>query len=279
MLKRFVLAITGLACLIFVTAVSAQVPATLVLRSGERVSGNLIDLNASGFVINVGGQERAVGRNDVAVVEFTPGQPTSDIRNKLNAGGQVVVMRDGQVIDGRLSDIGGTSPLRVTIDTSSGSRDVTSSEVARIYLANPGGPAAAPPVATTGEGNTRTVTVPGNQQWTATDIQVNAGDTVRFQVTGEVRLSPSPDDVVQAAGAAAPIGAQAPLPGGRRGVLLGRVDGGQPFEIGGRTSVRMPASGRLQLGINDDVTSDNGGEFRVVLTTSGGGGSIFRRRR
>ena len=70
-------------------------------------------------------------------------------------------------------------------------------------------------------------------------------------------------------------GAATPLPSAPAGVLIGRIDDGQPFIIGNQRSVRMPASGRLFLGINDDVVDDNGGEFRVMIAPATGG---VRRR-
>jgi len=53
---------------------------------------------------------------------------------------------------------------------------------------------------------------------------------------------------------------------------VGRIDGGQPFMLGAQQSVRIPANGILYLGVNDDLTSDNGGEFQVTV-------SILPRRR
>jgi hypothetical protein len=68
-----------------------------------------------------------------------------------------------------------------------------------------------------------------------------------------------------------------PVPALPVGTLIARIDGGRPFAIGGgTTSVTMPASGRLLLGVNDDHHADNAGAFRVairraVLRTPGSG--------
>jgi len=56
------------------------------------------------------------------------------------------------------------------------------------------------------------------------------------------------------------------LPAALAGALIGRIDNGQPFGIGDQTSVRMPASGILYLGVNDDNVSDNSGQFQVVVS-------------
>jgi hypothetical protein len=58
----------------------------------------------------------------------------------------------------------------------------------------------------------------------------------------------------------------APLPRQFAGALIGRIDNGQPFGIGNQASLRMPASGILYLGVNDDIVSDNSGQFDVVVS-------------
>jgi hypothetical protein len=51
------------------------------------------------------------------------------------------------------------------------------------------------------------------------------------------------------------------------GGLIGRVGAGQRFAIGtAPQAIRMPAGGRLWLGINDLDFEDNSGWFRVVIT-------------
>jgi hypothetical protein len=57
----------------------------------------------------------------------------------------------------------------------------------------------------------------------------------------------------------------APLPDALAGALIGRIDNGRPFGIGNLSALLMPASGVLYLGINDDIVSDNSGEFQVVI--------------
>ena len=51
----------------------AQSSATLTLRSGEKVSGDLVDLGGVGYTIRVNGNERQIAQNDVAVIDFTGG--------------------------------------------------------------------------------------------------------------------------------------------------------------------------------------------------------------
>src|SRR5262245_66013554 len=95
MLKKTLL-VSGLcmSCLVSALPASAQEPATLVMRSGDRISGELVDLGGVGFTIRVNGQDRQVDPNQVAAVEFTPGDPTPDARSRLQSGRPVVVLRD-----------------------------------------------------------------------------------------------------------------------------------------------------------------------------------------
>lgn len=119
-----------------------------------------------------------------------------------------------------------------------------------------------------GEGDSdRSLTVPATRQWTPTNIRVNQGDTFWFQATGEIRFSLNTNDRAGTAGSLDhKYVAGAPLPRELAGALIGRIDNGQPFGIGNSTSVRMPASGILYLGINDDVMGDNSGQFGVVVS-------------
>ena len=54
-------------------AAYAQNSATLTLRSGEKVSGDLVDLGGVGYTVRVNGNERQIPQNDVAVIDFTGG--------------------------------------------------------------------------------------------------------------------------------------------------------------------------------------------------------------
>lgn len=266
MLKRIILALAVTALTIPGPA-AAQENATLVLKSGERISGQLIDFGAGGFAMRVNGQDRKVRTNEVAVVDFAGGDTSSIDWSKVTGGTHVVWLRNGQTVTGQFYDIGGKSPLRITVKTDAGDREFTSSEISRIALAPMGSGAAA----TTGStGSTvpegQGIAVPGNQQWTSTGLTVRRGEVLTFQTTGEVQYTPDPNDVAQAAGSKAQktVGG-APLPTNFAGALIARIGNGQPFAIGDQTSVPMPEAGQLFLGINDDNVSDNKGGFRVNI--------------
>ena len=132
-----------------------------------------------------------------------------------------------------------------------------------------------PPQGRTGPADTRdgqgtperTITVPANRQWTPTSIRVTQGETVRLQVTGEIRYSSNPNDRAISAGSLSHgLVPGAPLPAALAGALIGRIDNGRPFGIGNLPTLVMPASGLLYLGVNDDNLGDNSGQFQVVIS-------------
>jgi len=277
MLKRpLIVCLLCLSSFLFAMSATAQEGATLVLKSGERISGNLIDLNASGFIMQINGQERRIGANDVAVVEFTGGEANADVLTRLRGGQQVVMLRNGQAVEGRLNDVGGTHPLRITVDTPSGSRNFSSSDIAQIFLATPPGAAAvgtagAPVAATSG------VRVDANQAWVDTGINVSRGDRVAFNASGDIMVAPGASAGV--GGTPALTSPQYPVRNALAGALIGKVGNSAPFLIGSNTQpITMPADGRLMLGINDDGFADNTGSFSVtIIPTNQARRGLFRR--
>ena len=116
---------------------AAQENATLVLRSGQPISGRLVELSGLDFVVDVGGTERTVAARDVAVIEF-PGSEVDEIDwASMPANQQALCLRSGAIITGQLYDISGSSPLKITFQTPSGTREFSSREIGRIVLARP----------------------------------------------------------------------------------------------------------------------------------------------
>lgn len=267
MFKRTILALS-VAALTITGVALAQENATLTLRNGDRVSGQLVDMGGVGFTVRVDGQERRIPTNDVAVIDFTGGSMSDADWSKKNEGQHLLWLKSGETINGQLYDIGGTSPLKITFKTSSGDREFSSADIGRIVLAKP-----STAVATTGSLTPPTgsgISVSPKQAWTATGITVRKGEVLTFHTTGEVQLSSDPSDVATAAGSKTGRRATgAPLPNALAGALIGRIGTGQPFGIGNQTTVPMPAAGQLFLGINDDGFDDNQGELRVEITRSG----------
>ena len=135
MTKRLALVLV-LAAVATITATLLAAPqATLILRNGSRVSCELVDLGGVGFTIRANGIEQRIPADQVAVIDFIGGTIPASEAGQVQDGRALVVFRSGGTLTGSLYDIGGNDPLRITIRTSSGDRDVSSNETARIYLA------------------------------------------------------------------------------------------------------------------------------------------------
>jgi hypothetical protein len=274
MFNRIVL-VAALVLLAIPSVSRAQERATLTLRSGETLRGELMDLSGAGFTVKVNGSERQIPANDVAVIDFGAGTMRDADWEKIPRGRPVVMLRNGENVFGRLVDIGGSSPLRMTIKTGSGDRDIPSNEIARVILARPanvpGGSDSgnSPNSSTSGlapaTGNG--LLVSPKQAWTATGISVKKDEVVSFNANGEIQLSADVNDVATPFGSKSGRKApRSPLPNVLAGALIGRINSnGQPFAIGSGVTIKMPADGYLFLGVNDDGFADNAGEFRVDI--------------
>jgi len=270
MVRRSVFLVALICALAVAGTVQAQVNATLVLKSGERLDGQLVDLGGIGLTFRHGGTDRQFPPGDIAMIAFE-GAPeralTQEDTRNLNEGRHVIVFRDGRVVVGRFADVGERNPLRITVETTSGSTNYRSDEISRIYMAVPSGTASSTTAATPAQPSvTGAIVVPSTQQWVATGLTVRSGRVYQITATGEIQLSADPND--KAAPAGSLTGRRAPgspLPGDLAGALIGRIGNGEPFGIGNLTSLKMPGSGPLYLGINDDSLGDNRGQFEVVI--------------
>lgn len=251
----------------------AQQSATLVLRSGERIGGELVDMGAGGLTFRVNGRDRQFPTSQVAVVDFVGGGTNFEAGELDQVGDGGVVTTGGQTVKGTLYDVAGRYPLKITIDLpGGGTRDYASTDLKRIYIARPpgsGGVTSNPPQPSTpGASGVR---VAANQRWVDTGITVRRGERVRFSASGEIQLSSDGNDVATPAGSRTGRRPSGPMPQALAGALLGRVGPVQMFGIGNQTtSLAMPADGRLFLGVNDDNVDDNRGEFQVEVTRTGG---------
>jgi len=272
MTKRCVLAFLAAAVLAAATPAWASVPATLILKSGDRVRGELVDLNSGGFVVRVRGAEQQIGRDEVAAISFAGADTPAAETAKIQSGRTLVVLRSGETFVGSLADIGGTSPIRLSFRTPDGDREVNSDQVARIYFSTwqgmPADAATLPGVAPDLDQGGQGMTIPATQCWTNSARSVRQGQRVTFTGTGEIQLSADPKDIAGVAGSrTGRMSANAPLPHVLAGALIGRVGNGWPFGIGDqRIPIAMPASGQLWLGINDDHCGDNRGQFKVQMS-------------
>lgn len=116
-----------------------------------------------------------------------------------------------------------------------------------------------------GPSGEREISVWANREWTDTGVRVRRGQAVSFLASGEVRWGPDRKDGPEGEHNS-PYNRDRPIPSRPGAALIGRVGegGSELFFIGDdRGPIRMPDSGRLYLGINDDILRDNSGAFRV----------------
>jgi len=127
------------------------------------------------------------------------------------------------------------------------------------------------------------VAVPAQVAWTDTGLEVEEGEEFIIEASGRISLQTGNPE-----GLCGPEGLdlktfQQPLVEERLGMLLGKVarlisteidpqtrevkkiEEVRLFPIGRSSRIRMPISGRLYLGINENVVEDNSGEFMVII--------------
>jgi len=130
----------------------------------------------------------------------------------------------------------------------------------------------------------KVITVPGDAVWVDTGLDVNPGEELVIRAFGEVSLQRG-----NPAAACGPDGLDMltidqPVPKENLGSLVGKVaqfvasrvdedSGGEVrdeifvlFIIGSERTVPVPLKGRFYLGVNEKVTTDNGGQFAVVIS-------------
>jgi len=249
----------------------AQAPATFLLRSGERVRGDLIDTDAKGMLVTVNGRSQTWNVNDVAVIDFT-GDATNFPRREVDliGSGSLLVLTNGQTIQGRFKDVGGNRPKIIYFTTGGEDRNFLSNNISRLYLAVPpdstiGGGGSFQPLPP-GQVGTGAMQVQARDGWVSTGLQVRQGEVVTISSNGEVRLSRDENDMASPAGSLTGRRARgAPLPNELAGCLIGRIGNGQPFGIGNQQTFPAPGSGMLYLAVNDDDRNDNAGAFGVTV--------------
>ena len=263
-----------LATAVAITATLLAAPqATLILRSGDRVKGELVDMGGSGFTVRVRGAEQNIPTGDVAVIDFSGAAIPAAEAARIQDGRALMVLHNSNTFYNRLFDIGGNNPLRITFRTQDGDRDVNSDQVARIYLSrwegmpSPASPKPSVPSQPDLDPGGAGIAIPASQCWTNTRMSVRQNQRVTFNGSGEIQLSADAQDVAGVAGSRrGSYAPNAPIRGALAGALIGRVGNGQPFGIGNqKAALPMPASGQLFLGINDDNCGDNRGQFKVSI--------------
>lgn len=110
-----------------------------------------------------------------------------------------------------------------------------------------------------------TIKVGATQAWAPTGIAVEAGQLIRTRATGTInycggaqQCTAGPD------GSAETHCGSAGGPTSVCGRLVGRI-GGSAFEVGSDSRVTAPASGVLELGVQDFHFDDNSGSFTAIV--------------
>lgn len=262
---------------------------TFHLTNGDSVTGDIASSSEASpsmpkgeLNLERGKEERSFGLEMVAVIAWVTGRPSMDELRDLPNDGHMVVLRNGTSQQGRMVQL---RPDVLRWQTMRGqTEEIRVANIARIYLnadraravfnykpAAPGPAPATPAPAGPGPdtwGNKRAgqVSVPGNQAWTDTGLNVRNGDQITFVATGQIRLSANRTHIAGPGGAGAIRSANFPVPAVPAGALIGRIGESTPFLIGlSRGAIAMPGNGRLYLGINDDDVRDNGGSFEVRI--------------
>jgi len=267
-------------------AVLGARPATFVLTSGERVSGELTYKGGTDFTLN----GRDYPSSQVAIIAFQNGDPSAAELNQLPTtdnpsdehNRHMFVLRNGEVIHGKLYHISADGES-ISFDPLGGNsvdarRTISANDIARIYITPSGARsvynnvvnAPATAVATSGVAANGAIIVSANQPWTDTGITVKRGDRVSFNTSGQIRVTQgdAPEGLATPDGSAAFSGSRAryPIPGMPVGGLIFKVGNGPASPIGANNqAITMPAAGRLYLGINDDEFGDNSGAFTVTV--------------
>ena len=284
MVRRLPLIAVGICLALAVVAASPDV--TVILKSGQRESGQLAFHVGSGDLgVTSNGRERMFPFDDIAVIQFTGGDPSRRELDQLPTADNppererhMLVLRNGEVIHGKYH---GFTSDQMTFDvwSSSGNvdrRTINLGDVARLYTSGAGARSVfnniisgdRSPRGRRGGGggdaaNGTEIRVEATRMWSPTGIMVTAREQLRFTASGEIKLGP---DVT-----ATPNGNDSlakrrtyPVSSAPAGALIGKVGNGSPFLIGNNTNaIAMPATGELFLGINDDKFVDNSQWFTV----------------
>jgi hypothetical protein len=112
----------------------------------------------------------------------------------------------------------------------------------------------------------RNVIVSPADAWTDTGIDVRNGQEIYFESSGQVTWSPNrrvgPDGTRNSK-----RDTNRPLPDRDSGALIGRIGERDLFFVGSEVGpFRVRGNGRLYLGVNDDMLTDNTGAYRVVVS-------------
>jgi len=198
----------------------------------------------------------------VAIVLALPvslGADTLYLRNGQRLEGELVGVRNGQIEFEERRTFGGSRTVRFNRDEVDridfDNRRYTNNTTTNNSSSLGGRPSGM---------RERQVAVFANQQWTDSGVDVRAGQTIYFEAQGRIRWGKDRQDGPEGE-RGSPSNPNRPMGNRNAAALIGRI-GNDMFFIGEETgAIRMRSAGRLFLGVNDDVLTDNSGNFRVVV--------------
>ena len=177
------------------------------------------------------------------------------LRDGSRVQGELIAVRNGTIEFEERRGFGGGRTLRLDRD-----------EVVRIEFENTrrgGGNDFAAGGRPSGMRERQTI-VSGDVAWNDSGIDVRSGQTIYFQSQGQVRWGRDRRDG-PAGERNSPANPNRPMGNRNAAALIGKI-GNDLFFIGDETGpIRVRSTGRLYLGVNDDVLTDNSGNFRVVV--------------
>lgn len=276
MVRHFISAVALVVCAAVYAFAGDQV--TFVLSNGQRVNGELAaGTNLHNGQLSLGNQSFPI--DQVAAIDVIGGTPSAlELSRVPRSSAQAIVMRSGHSEAGKFINISGDS---VQWEDHFGQlQNYPLRDVARVYLnsrnarvAYAGGETSTSQAAQTptAEDQPGAVRVMANQPWTETGITVKAGDLVTFQARGQVAIARGGPDTFAGPDGKGDLRSRSyPDPDMPAGGLIGKVGNSAPFSIGSNSQpIRMPANGRLLLGVNDNEFGDNSGYFSVVVRKTG----------
>lgn len=142
-----------------------------------------------------------------------------------------------------------------------------------------------PPAPLAPEGFTlaKTIVLPGKTDWIDSGLALKAGDEMFFEAEGSISIQRNNPVATCGPDGLALRTMQQPLPDRNLGCVIGMVvyrtdviedkesgekaerRRGDPFPIGRGGPAVAPEDGRLWLGINENLTGDNEGEFTIRI--------------
>ncbi len=178
------------------------------------------------------------------------------LRNGTRVQGELVAVRDGVI---EFAERTGARTSRV--------REYDRDDVLRIEFDRTSGPVVEPTPGRPSGMRERLVIVSGDVPWNDSGIDLRAGQEIYLESSGTVRWGANRRDG-PAGERNSPRNDARPMPTRNAAALIGRIGAGSTdhFFLGDATGpIRIRASGRLFLGVNDDFLNDNTGNFRVIV--------------